>query len=757
MDNDRPKFSATAVSTLRVGDHACWLFQASDEFRLGIEQFVRDGLAARERVVLLCSSEMCAMMQELVADLKIDSDDVEIADLEEVILPSRELNPDEFLERLRDVREEALHEACDGVRIALDMSWTVGNRASLHQVARLCMRLDVLLSEGQMRMLSFFDRRVFSATRLLDLLPCYPFVVLTDQIRENIYYAAAEKRLQRKRHDALLDHVLEHLEGHDAGDPSGLNPLDAESALVMLKSILDSMGDGVIVTDETGKMLLANKAVASIIGYGSSKLSLNERVRKFGNFLPDRKTPYPVEDLPIARAMRGESTDNVEIYIKNDRRPNGVWVSVNGRPLRSPQGVLRGGIVMLRDITRQKEDEDVRNELEIRISQTQKLESLGLLAGGIAHDFNNLLMGILGNAGLALLEAEGNAGLTSRLSDIKTTATRLSELTNQLLDYSGQGSFVKESVNLADLVQEMQDLLRPVISKRAKVVCESSDQEPTVQADPTQIRQILMNLITNASDALGNDPGEITIRTGRMHADREYLDQGLLHEYAEVGEYSYCEVQDTGCGMAPEVLKRIFDPFFTTKVQGRGLGLAAVLGLVRRHRGTLIVQTEEGQGTTFRVMFPASNLKPSKGTIRVVEHVPATVLVVDDELVVRNIAKEMLERSGFKVLTAESGREGIDIFRANVKDIDAVLLDMTMPDMDGAQVFRELKAVRPTARIILSSGYSEAGTTDSFPTDGLSGYLQKPYAPEVLVGKVRQVISTAAAVKDAAIKETVPR
>jgi two-component system, cell cycle sensor histidine kinase and response regulator CckA len=203
-------------------------------------------------------------------------------------------------------------------------------------------------------------------------------------------------------------------------------------------------------------------------------------------------------------------------------------------------------------------------------------------------------------------------------------------------------------------------------------------------------------------------------------------------------------VQDTGCGMSQEVFKRIFDPFFTTKVTGRGLGLAAVLGLVRRHNGVLTVKTEPGCGTTFRVLFPSVNkeavVKVVSPTVENFNSKIPTILVVDDELVVRNIAQEMLERSGYNVITAENGQQGIEIFKTNGTGIDAVLLDLTMPDMDGVQVFEEMRAMSPQAKVIISSGYSEAKTVQSFPKDGLSGYLQKPYAPEALVSKLQRII-----------------
>jgi CheY-like chemotaxis protein len=261
-----------------------------------------------------------------------------------------------------------------------------------------------------------------------------------------------------------------------------------------------------------------------------------------------------------------------------------------------------------------------------------------------------------------------------------------------------------------------------------------------INADPTQIRQVTMNLISNAAEAIGERPGVITVRTGEMQADRAYLSETYLGAEVEEGSYVYLEVSDTGCGMNEGIKAKIFDPFFTTKFSGRGLGLAALLGIARSHRGTLAVDSAPGQGTTFRVLFP------SAGAVAEQEDVPVpmestwrgsgTVLVVDDEEEVRDVTRWMLESAGFSVLTAQDGVEGVDLFRSNKEGIDAVLLDLAMPGMGGEEALHEMRRLRPDIRILLISGYGERAVTGRLADEQSTSFIQKPYGRTQLTEKL---------------------
>jgi PAS domain S-box-containing protein len=422
------------------------------------------------------------------------------------------------------------------------------------------------------------------------------------------------------------------------------------------------------------------------------------------------------------------------------------WWLASIFPLRSLEGEVKGLMGAALEITERKRGEEERRRLESQMQHTQKLESLGLLAGGIAHDFNNLLMGVMGNAGLALMQLAAENPARPWVEQIQTAAQRLAELTNQLLAYSGKGKFVARRIDLNHLVREMGDLLRTVVSKNAAVSYRLDADDLVIEADATQMRQVVMNLITNASEALGEAQGLVTISTGRLAADSEYLDSTLLGGQATPGGYAYLEVSDTGCGMDQETQSRIFEPFFTTKFTGRGMGLGAVLGIVRGHHGALKVYSEPGRGTTVKVLLPlcrrpAEEEEDQDAVQPPPAGEPATVLVVDDEEMVRELTRASLEQFGFTVLSAADGQEGVELFAERADEVDLVLLDMTMPRMGGEEAFRELRKLRPRVPVILSSGYNEQDATARFAGKGLAGFIQKPYRPSELLARIREALT----------------
>ena len=410
-----------------------------------------------------------------------------------------------------------------------------------------------------------------------------------------------------------------------------------------------------------------------------------------------------------------------------------VWSSAEVDALKMAANTLSAAI-------RGEQIEEQRRHLETQVLQAQKLESLGVLAGGIAHDFNNLLTGVLGNAQLAQYDLPPVSPVREYVEEIEQAARRAAELCRQMLAYSGKGRFVVQPIDLSEVVEEMGHLLEVSISKKAALKCDLAEGLPAITADATQIRQIILNLITNASEALGEHSGVISVSTGVMDCDRVYFRTTYLDEDLPEGRYVYVEVADTGCGMDQDTCGKIFEPFFTTKFTGRGLGLAAVLGIVRGHRGAIRVYSEPGEGTTFKVLFPAVDqpATPHRGETAAPEELrgTGTVLLVEDEEHVRKTGQHMLERMGFTVLTAVDGREGVRVFREHADEIDCVLLDLTMPNMDGVEAFQELRRIREGVPVILASGYNEQDATQRFTGKGLAGFVQKPYGMQDLQAKM---------------------
>ena len=389
------------------------------------------------------------------------------------------------------------------------------------------------------------------------------------------------------------------------------------------------------------------------------------------------------------------------------------------------------------------EVEAARVRFEARLQETQKLESLGVLAGGIAHDFNNLLTSILGNASLARLDLPPHSPANHSLERIETASLRAADLCKQMLAYAGKGRLVVQPVNLTQLVQETAHLLQVSISKRAVLKFDLAPNLPAVLVDASQLRQIVMNLVINASEAIGERSGVIALATGLVRADREYLADSRLAGDLSEGDYVFLEASDTGCGMTPEIQARIFEPFFTTKFTGRGLGLAAVLGIVRGHRGALKVDSVPGKGSTFRLLLPVTHelaqptSEPNPLTTGWRGH--GRILVVDDEETVRTVVARVLENLGFTVTLASDGREAVKIFEAQPDAFTMVVVDLTMPHMDGTEAFARMRRVRPDLRVVLMSGYSEPDATVAFAGKGLAGFLQKPFELIHLHDKVRAV------------------
>ncbi len=504
----------------------------------------------------------------------------------------------------------------------------------------------------------------------------------------------------------------------------------AESALreseLRLRRLFESPMIGVF-SGEEHRIVEANDAFLELLGYTRADLPLDWRAI----------TPPGFEDRDAIAIEQLRDRGYCDVFEKEYLAKNGRRVPLMLGVAALEHGSWSQWIAWALDLTE-------RRRLEERVRQAAKLESVGLLAGGVAHDFNNLLTGVLGNATLAFdTIPEANPARPLIESVIRATE-RAADLTRQLLAYAGKGRFIVQAVDVSDLVREIAQLIRTSIPRSVQVHVDLAPDLPPVEADGTQIQQLVMNLVINGAEAIGDQNGSVRITTARQTVDQAWL--GTLEMAGEIapGEYVHIEVQDTGCGMDDETRKRIFDPFFTTKITGRGLGLAAALGIVRGHKGAIKVYSTPGKGSTFKILLPAAHaslaVKAPAGDAQPVRG-SETILVVDDEEVVRRTAKSALQRYGYTVVTAENGREAIDIYRGMAGRISMILLDMTMPVMGGEEALRNLKTIDPNVRVLLSSGFNEVEAIRRFTGKGLAGFIQKPYTAAALAEKVRSVLS----------------
>ncbi|MGB3049624.1 MAG: response regulator [Polyangiales bacterium] len=540
--------------------------------------------------------------------------------------------------------------------------------------------------------------------------------------------AMTRTQQRRKHHDDVLA-TQTQLEAWKVWQPNPQQYLDR---------LLDHAPIGVAVLDQVGKIRGWNRRAATVLGAAEGDV-IGARWTEFFHS-SERESlerfisrSIAIGEAPSARVFDAHRADDDDVR----------KIEVTAASISSGTGEP-GALVLFKDVTPEKQREAEQQRLEAQMQRTQKLESLGVLAGGIAHDFNNLLVSIVGNADLALMLASAGSPLQKALIKIKMAGGRASELTQQLLAYSGKTEVQIEAIDLNALVTELTNLLEISVSDYVSLDMVLSVDLPVVRGDLAQITQVLMNLITNAAEAIGEHSGKIMIATGTVVLSGEDCAQRRPSSDVSEGNYVFIDVVDTGSGMDASTCERIFEPFFTTKSTGRGLGLAAVAGIIRSHHGAIEVDSELDAGTAFRILLPAApgppleEPKPNTDSLDAEVHLEGTILVVDDEEEVLSVLSDMLETFGLEVETAGDGVEAIDIFRRSPDSFSAVILDMAMPRMGGAETLQALRAIRPDIPVIICTGYNE---DPSFQATGTSAFLQKPFKLATLMTKLEEVLS----------------
>ena len=509
-----------------------------------------------------------------------------------------------------------------------------------------------------------------------------------------------------------------------------------EEAMRMLERSVEQSIDGMAVTDLAGSAHFLNESwarmhghdVYDILGYDISLFHTTEQMQK--------------QVYPLMAQVRGQGSFQGEV---GHRRKNGeefpTWMTVT--LLQDESGEPVGMVVIARDTSGRRQEAEEQLLLEKKAQQAEKLESLAGLASRMAHDYNNLLTGLLGNTSLLLRDLEAGSEEAQRVVQIEMAAERAAELSDQLLSYAGEEQISPEPSHLGELIESSRGALEALIPSTVELQFQLKEGLPTVSIDRRHIRRVLEVLLRNAVESLSEGRGVITVRTSRVDADRTYMEKAFPALEAGAGSYVFFEVSDSGAGIDEQTRKRIFDPFFSTKSEGRGLGLSSALGIVRAHGGAIKVYSQIDRGTTFEVLFPVSGAAPvARREVGEIQDWQAagTVLVVDDEELVREVARDILEGHGFEVLTARDGQEAVERYRVEGEGIRIVLLDLTMPRMDGEQAFREIRRLNPGAKVVLMSGYSKKQARQRLEGEGLGGFLHKPFRPAELVALLRQLL-----------------
>jgi two-component system cell cycle sensor histidine kinase/response regulator CckA len=501
------------------------------------------------------------------------------------------------------------------------------------------------------------------------------------------------------------------------------------------RAIADNTGQVISEADEEGRLSFVSHTIERMLGYRPEELVGTTPIHLYHPDDVERAAELFLEVLRSGVPQRSETI--------RARHRDGSWRWIESQFIRHRRGDAVRALIISRDVTVQRQAEEERLALKRRVQQAQRLEGLGVLAGGIAHDFNNLLTPILGDASLALMDLPEDSPLRARLQRIQRAARQAGALTHQMLAYAGKGPLQVAPLDLSSLVREIGQLLESSVGQRATLVIELADDLPPLEGDAGQLAQVVMNLLTNAAEAAGEAGGRVTLRTGLLTGAAEPPGQRWLGGDLPPGPCVYVEVEDEGSGMDPETQARIFDPFFTTKFTGRGLGLAAVLGIVRGHRGAIAIDSEPGRGTRFRVAFPAASGRgdaeaPERAHAGQAWRTHGTALVIESDEGARELARSALAGTGLAVVCSGDARRAIELLAARSRDIRLVLLDAALPRSEIEAVIDSIRSITPEARVLLASAGEDAAAADPV---GVAGHVRKPFTPQLLVAAARRALA----------------
>ncbi len=511
-----------------------------------------------------------------------------------------------------------------------------------------------------------------------------------------------------------------------------------EDTTTLLEQTLAQSSDAVAVVEThrgEARIIFANRAAGALCGtVGEDLVGQHPRVLY---------SSFSVGTEGLNEAFSGNDVVERELN-GGPRGGKETWWSIRIAPLPFDNDIGRHYVVSARDVSQVRGDRLAKSRLEDQLFQSQKLESIGVLASGIAHDFNNILTGIVGSTELIKMTLPHPHPAHEDLDNIMQAAQRAAGLTRELLAYASSNQQPSELINLNQMVTSILVILRSQMSRSIIVRKALMPDVPSVEADAVQVQQVMMNLCLNASDAMREQGGVLSITTDRIELDEEQCD-ACTYLRPRPGTYASFEVTDTGAGMTPAQMERIFAPFYTTKPHGRGLGLAAVRNIVKLHHGGIQVVSDPGHGTTVRIFLPASKKHaPATRTVQSSgQGGTQTILFVDDEEVLRSLGQRALERFGYRVLLAADGIEAVRLFREHVNEIDLVILDLSMPRKGGEDAYQEMRNIRTDLRILLCCGYNEAIANTKIAGDNVVGFLPKPWGIDTLADTVQSALSKA--------------
>ncbi len=720
------------VDDLRIGDSACFIYSNEQEYQAVMAPFVSVGLEQRQRVLYVHDTRSPQEVRAMLRDAGVAIDRAEsrqqviFASTQQMLSRGAGYSLERLLDQLHAMTAMALADGWSALRVTSEMAWAPRQTQGTERLLAQEGSLGGFYRESAALGMSQFDRGKFPASALLDVLLAHPVAVIGTEAVGNFYYTPQAEVSGEWRSEATLAKWLSNLTDRKHAAEN------MRDVLQLHREVFQNVGSGIVVMDREGRVVQCNSFVERLLGVHGPDV----QGRRLAEFLPG-VSPDSFEEI-LARVIAGEVVLSHDMNIVGFGTSSGPWVLATLAPYRNPHGRIIGAIASLSDITRRKEMEAALRSSDEQLRETQKLEAVGRLAGGVAHDMNNALNAIIAFADLALQSVGENQGLRADIGEIRVAADRAAGITRRLLAFSRRQVLQPQVIELNTIICSVEDMLRRLLGEQIALSFRLAPNAGTIETDPSQIEQVIINLALNARDAMP-EGGSLTVETDVMRLE---VEQAGAFDLIPPGDYAVLRIFDSGCGMSPEILAHAFEPFFTTKdmSRGSGLGLPVVYGIVKQSGGHIRVQSEIGKGTRVEVYLAQvatpSPPETSAGTMSGGE----TVLLVEDEELLRKVVARILDRAGYRVLVARSGDESIALCEKASVPIDVLVTDVVMPGMGGKELAMRMAERFPAIKVLFMTGYTDDETLRRGILDQGRDIMLKPFAPKDLLRRLRDIL-----------------
>jgi two-component system cell cycle sensor histidine kinase/response regulator CckA len=722
------------VDDLRMGDHACFIYASEQEYQSVLAPFVRLGLEQRQRVLYIHDMRSPDSVRAMLRDEGVDIDHAEFRE-QFVFMSAKQMYARgagysfaRVLDQMHAMTAMALADGWSALCVTSEMTWLLRQTQGPERLLAQEGRMGGFFRDSAALGMSQFDRGKFPPEALLDVLLAHPVAVLGTEAVHNFYHTPQVEVSGGWRSEATLVKWLSNLKERKRAAEN------LREALQLHREVLDNVGSGIIVLDHDGRVVQCNPFVERMVGIQG----LDMQGRRLGDLFPEMGSGG-FEQM-LARVLDGETVLSPDMNLRRPPLASPCWIMATLAPYRNPDGLIIGAIAAVSDITSRKEMEAALHSSEDQLRETQKLEAVGRLAGGVAHDMNNALNAIIAFSDLALQGAGDNEELCDDIGEIRLAADRAAGITRRLLAFSRRQILQPQVIELNAIVTSVEDMLRRLIGEDIELSLRLAPDAGWVKSDPAQIEQVIINLALNARDAMP-DGGHLTIESDVLHLDVEQAGEwGTI----AAGDYAVLRIFDSGCGMSPEILAHAFEPFFTTKdlARGSGLGLPVVYGIVKQSGGQIRVHSELGKGTRVEIYLARAAGPAALEPVSTVASGHETVLLVEDEELVRKVVARILERAGYRVLVADSGTEALGLCEHMPTPIDVLLTDVVMPGVGGRELAVRVSARYPGVKVLFMTGYADDEAFRRGILDPGQSLMVKPFSPADLLRKLREVLGT---------------